>query len=185
LRSGPTKVKGLNLNLGTSCRSRPPALDPPVSLLPARILSPPDRRPRLRAAVLARATVDVSGHNLLGSPTPGPPSTSQAATSSGPRRPSHHRRLRPPPPRVLDAWATADVSGRHLLGSPTPGRPPPLATMSRCLARSSTTAAKTTPVDDCPAAPPVSWARAAPARVPARCELPRPASCCRPPRHRR
>jgi hypothetical protein len=83
------KVKRLNLNLGTSCRSHPPALDPLVSLLPVRILSLPDRRPHLWAAILARATVDVSGHHLLGSPTPGPPSTSQAATSSGPRRLGH------------------------------------------------------------------------------------------------
>jgi hypothetical protein len=124
------KVKRLNLNLGASCRSCPAALDPPAPLLPARILPPPDHRPHLRAAVLVRATVDVLGCQLLRSSTPGPPSTSRAATSLGTRRPV----------------------------TTPPNRPPPMATMSRCLAPSSTVAAKPTPVDDHPAAPPVSSA---------------------------
>jgi hypothetical protein len=136
LRGGPTKVKGLNLNLGVSC---PPTPDLSAPLLPASILPPPDRHPRLQAAVLTRATIDVSGRQILGSPTPRPPSKSQAATSSGPRR----------------------------LTTTPPGRPPPLATTSHCLAQSSTAAAKPALVDDRPASPPVISARAALARVPA------------------
>jgi hypothetical protein len=107
------KVKRLNLNLGASCRSCPPTLDPPAPLLPARILSPPDHRPHLRAAVLVRATVDVLGCQLLRSSTPGPPSTSRAATSLGTQRPATtHGYDEPMPSSVVHCCSQAGARRR-------------------------------------------------------------------------